>query len=117
MSQKMTFPGTLLVLVGSTVLGLSCASSPAPSAESGGTAAAAPAASGGAAPAAAPAAPAAGGAAPAAAPVPLKNLPGMTVTWKDLDQDGKKQYMKKAIMPRMGDEFAAFSSKYNEFTC
>jgi mono/diheme cytochrome c family protein len=118
MTKKMTFPRTFLVLAASALLGLACASSPAPSPETTSTAAAAPS---GGAPAAAPApAPAAAPAAPPAAappPAPLKNLPGMTVTWKDLDQDQKKQYMKKAVVTRMGDEFAGFNAKFNEFTC
>ncbi|HEX3695557.1 MAG TPA: hypothetical protein VH374_09205 [Polyangia bacterium] len=107
MTKKAPRQNTFACLfVASALLGLSCASSPAPSAESGGTA---PAGGGSST-----AAPAAG--APAA-PAALKNLPGMTVTWNDLDQAQRKDYMKKAVMPRMGDEFAGFNSKYNEFTC
>ena len=39
------------------------------------------------------------------------------MTWNDLDASARKEYMKKAVMPRMGDEFAAFDAKYNQFTC
>ncbi|HVR61435.1 MAG TPA: hypothetical protein VMU50_06015 [Polyangia bacterium] len=119
----MTFPRAFVLLVGSTLVGFGCASAPAPSAESSGTTAAAPSGAGGAGPAAAssgnaaPAAPAPAAPAPATTPPPLKNLPGMTVTWNDLDLGQRKEYMKKAIMPRMSDEFAAFNSKFNEFTC
>jgi hypothetical protein len=109
MTKKAPRQNTFACLfVASALLGISCASSPAPSAESGGTA---PAGGGGSSTSAAPAA-----GAPAAPPA-LKNLPGMTVTWNDLDQAQRKDYMKKAVMSRMGDEFAAFDSKYNEFTC
>lgn len=103
MTTKMTFPRTLLILVGSALLVLSCASSHAPSAESSGSPAAA--SSGGA------------GGAGAAAPGPLKKLPGMDVTWNDLDLGQRKEYMKKVVQPRMSDEFAGFNAKYAEFTC
>ncbi len=41
----------------------------------------------------------------------------MTQTWAELDAGQRKEYMKKSVIPRMGDEFAAFNAKYAEFTC
>jgi len=122
MEKNMTSKTTVFsVLVSAALFGLSCASSPPPPAPESPAASPAPAAaaSPAAPPVAAPAPPPAP-AAPAAPPAPppkLANLPGMTVTWNDLDATQRKEYMKKAIMPRMGDEFAAFDAKFNEFTC
>lgn len=117
MEKNMTSKTTVYsVLVSAALFGLSCASSPPPPAPESPAASPAPAPAPAAAAAASPAA-APAPAAPAAPPVKLANLPGMTVTWNDLDATQRKDYMKKAIMPRMGDEFAAFDAKFNEFTC
>ena len=54
----------------------------------------------------------------AAAPPSSTAAPASNASWKDMNKDQRKQYMKTVVYPKMKEDFIGFDAKrYSEMTC